>query len=295
MRILRRFIRFLLLFVVFLLARLLYPLLYQLFIPAGSVHADRQTLMIAHRGASGVAPENTLAAFARALDQGADMLELDIHLSRDGIPVVIHDATLERTTNGHGRVVEYDLAALKQLDAGSWFAKEYAGERIPTLDEVLTLVNGRAPVIIEFKWDKEEGYYPQMATKVATIIRAHQASDWCWVQSFEQRYLDEMYRLLPEVPLVKCFIGVWSGPLGFYYDTGFHWGNYRPDAQIYRPAAHLTGLNFYYRTLTRSQIANWHQAGLQVWSYTVNDSKNMNKQVNLGADGIITNYPDANY
>ncbi|HHL52343.1 MAG TPA: glycerophosphodiester phosphodiesterase [Flammeovirgaceae bacterium] len=288
MRILRRLARFLVLFVILLLARFLYPLLYQLFIPAGSVSTDRQTLMIAHRGASGVAPENTLASFAKALDQGADMLELDIHLSRDGIPVVIHDATLERTTNGHGRVVEYDLAALKQLDAGSWFASEYAGEHIPTLDEVLTLVNGRAPVIIEFKWDKEEGYYPQMAAKVAAIIRAHQASGWCWVQSYEQRYLDEMYRLLPEVPLVKCFIGVWSGPLGFYYDTGFHWGNYRP-------ANYLKGLNLYYRTLTRSQVARLHQAGLQVWSYTVNDPKNMNRQVNLGVDGIITNYPEADY
>ena len=288
MRILRRLARFLVLFVILLLARFLYPLLYQLFIPADNVSSDKQPLTIAHRGASGAAPENTLAAFAKALDQGADMLELDIHLSRDGIPVVIHDATLERTTNGHGRVAEYDLAALKQLDAGSWFASEYAGERIPTLDEVLTLVNGRAPVIIEFKWDKEEGYYPQMAAKVAAIIRAHRASGWCWVQSYEQRYLDEMYRLLPEVPLVKCFIGVWPGPLGFYYDTGFHWGSYRP-------ANYLQGINLYYRTLTRSQVANWQQAGLQVWSYTVNDPKNMNRQVNLGVDGIITNYPDAEY
>src|SRR5919202_3540380 len=86
--------------------------------------------VVGHRGAMGHCPENTLASFARALELGADWIECDVHLSRDGVPVVIHDETLDRTTDGHGLVAEHTLAELKQLDAGAWFGAAYAGQRI---------------------------------------------------------------------------------------------------------------------------------------------------------------------
>ena len=101
-----------------------------------------QPLVIAHRGFSGVAPENTLAAFRKAIDVGADMFELDVLLSQDEHVVVIHDDTLERTTNGTGKVIDHTLAELQALDAGSWFSPEFAGEPIPTLEDALRLAKG---------------------------------------------------------------------------------------------------------------------------------------------------------
>ena len=107
--------------------------------------------MVAHRGASAEAPENTLAAFRLALQQGAPAVECDVHLSADGCPVVIHDETVDRTTNGKGAVVGLTRAALRGLDAGSWRGPRFAGEPIPTLEEALELCAGRARLFIEIK------------------------------------------------------------------------------------------------------------------------------------------------
>ena len=108
-------------------------------------------LIVGHRGASGHAPENTLASFERAIEIGVDAIELDVHLSRDGHLVVIHDQNLARTTNGQGLVHEHDLAELQVLDAGSWFGPEYAGERIPTFEQTLEHIGARVPLQVEIK------------------------------------------------------------------------------------------------------------------------------------------------
>ncbi|MDQ3693322.1 MAG: hypothetical protein M3464_06820, partial [Chloroflexota bacterium] len=112
---------------------------------------DGQPLIGAHRGAAAYAPENTLAAFAEGIRRGADMLELDIHLSREGEVVVIHDHTVDRTTDGRGYVHDLTVADLKRLDAGAWFDPRFAGERIPTLREVIEHVDRRLPLTIEVK------------------------------------------------------------------------------------------------------------------------------------------------
>ncbi|MCP1136201.1 glycerophosphodiester phosphodiesterase [Paenibacillus polysaccharolyticus] len=108
-------------------------------------------LVGAHRGASQYYPENTMLAYQKAYDMGADYIELDVHLSKDEVPVIMHDATLERTSNGTGKLRDYTVDQLKQLDVGRWFSEEYAGERIPTLEEVLLWANGKVGVNIELK------------------------------------------------------------------------------------------------------------------------------------------------
>ncbi|MBI5967686.1 MAG: hypothetical protein HY882_07510, partial [Deltaproteobacteria bacterium] len=115
-------------------------------------------MVIAHRGFSGAAPENTLTAFQKAIEVGSDMIELDVHLSKDGEVVVIHDDSLERTSNGRGKVGDYPLQELKKFDAGSWFGPKFSGERIPTLKEVLELTQGKILVNIEIK-DEYLGRY----------------------------------------------------------------------------------------------------------------------------------------
>src|SRR5262245_34742321 len=113
--------------------------------------AAPRPLRVAHRGASARAPENTLAAFREAIRLGADAIELDVQLSADGVPMVIHDLTVDRTTNGHGSVASFASRDLRRLDAGAWYSSRFRGERIPTLEEALECARGRCGLNIEIK------------------------------------------------------------------------------------------------------------------------------------------------
>jgi len=145
----------------------------------------------------GHAPENTFASFALALELGADVIELDVHLSADDECVVIHDETLERTTNGHGIVGETTLADLKRLDAGSWRGAEFAGQQIPTLDEVLTWARGRCILDIEIKADPVP--YEGIEPRVVDLIRRHEMQDHVIVISFDHRVVKRVKEIAPEL------------------------------------------------------------------------------------------------
>ncbi len=143
-------------------------------------------LILGHRGASAVAPENTRAAFERAFRDGADGIELDVTLSRDGVPVVIHDDTLDRTTDGRGAVWDRDLADLRRLDAGGWFGAGFRGERIPTLAEALDLARGRGIVNVEIKHGRGAR---MLVDPVVRVLKAHGREDGIVVSSFDPRIL----------------------------------------------------------------------------------------------------------
>lgn len=151
-------------------------------------------LVIAHRGASGRAPENTLASFEQAIAIGVDGIELDVHLTRDGQLVIIHDQNLARTTDGQGLVHEHTLAELKALDAGSWFGPAFAGERIPTLEEVLVRVAGRVPLQVEIK-GRTEG----VTEATIAALRAHGLLDTTLMTSFHLDLLPLVRALAPRV------------------------------------------------------------------------------------------------
>jgi glycerophosphoryl diester phosphodiesterase len=127
------------------------------------------TLKIAHRGASSIAPENTLIAFRKAIELSADMIELDVRQSADGHLVVIHDDKVDRTTDGSGVVGEMSLTELKELDAGSWFNAEFSEERIPTLEEVIDLVRGKVGMVLEAKGNSE--LYPSFEDRIVETLR----------------------------------------------------------------------------------------------------------------------------
>ena len=150
--------------------------------------------MIAHRGASAYAPENTLAAFQLALRQGADGVELDVQLSADGEVVVCHDGSVDRTTDGHGLVAELSLAQLKQLDAGAWFGQAFRGERIPTLAEVFESLPGGI-IDVELKPGALSSALPN---KVAALITRFNLSERVIVTSFLPHYLSRIHQLLPK-------------------------------------------------------------------------------------------------
>ncbi|MDR7485376.1 MAG: glycerophosphodiester phosphodiesterase [Armatimonadota bacterium] len=232
--------------------------------------AQGRPAVIAHRGASGEAPENTLAAFRRALELGADAVELDVHLSADGVPVVIHESLLDRTTDGRGLVRDYPLDALRRLDAGRWFGERFAGERIPTLAEALEVLRA-VRVIVEIK--NGPVYYPGIAARVADTVRAvgHRAVT---VSSFDHPVLLEVRKAAPDLSTAVLYMGRFTDSLWLARETG---------ADVLQP---------YWAWITPDLIEAAHAAGRRVEAWTVDEPRHARFVIDLGVDGIITNFPD---
>ncbi len=227
------------------------------------------TRVIAHRGASAHAPENTLAAFALAVEMQADMVELDVHLCKDGQLVVIHDATLDRTTSGSGNVAEHTLAQLRQLDAGGWFDRKFGRERIPTLSEALETVGGECGVNVEIKYASR---YPGIARAVVDALRetGRPPTDFI-VSAFEHDVLDEIKALSPQLPVAPLF-------------SAF------PNA-----ADSLKGeyLHPAHKIVDEDVVRRAEGKGQRVNAWTVNDDEGYRRMIDSGVYGIITDRPDA--
>lgn len=161
---------------------------------------------VAHRGWSGAAPENTLAAVALAAkDPDIEMIEIDVQLSQDGVPVVIHDFTLDRTTNGTGRIKDHTLAELKRLDAGGWFNPTFQGEAIPTLEEMLQLTKGSKRLNIELK--QSGNAYPLLEDKTVDLIRSYRMEEQVIVTSFDHRSMRKTKQLAPDLQVGLIVLG----------------------------------------------------------------------------------------
>ncbi|MDF1514243.1 MAG: glycerophosphodiester phosphodiesterase family protein [Anaerolineae bacterium] len=153
--------------------------------------------LVGHRGACDVAPENTMASFTRACLDGADIVELDVRLTADNHVVVIHDKDVERTTNGAGLVAAMTLTALQKLDAGTWFDPEFAGERIPVLDEVLVWAKGKIALMIELKFDPYGSFNPDLVPIVLALIEQRGMQEQVVFISFQPRALQQVKSLSP--------------------------------------------------------------------------------------------------
>jgi len=240
-------------------------------------------LVIAHRGASGLAPENTLAAFQKAIEIGVDRIEMDLRQTLDGEVVVLHDKTIVRTSNGWGSVRKLPLSRLKRYSAGSWFHHEFSAERIPTFREVLELVDGRATLLLEVK--DGSPYHHGIERRIIELVNEYQANDWCIVQSFNDRILNN-FRKLPEFhadmqKLFAAFIPV----APFYGGSKFTYKRLRR----YDFAQEV---NINRRYVNPRVVRKVHAMGKKVNVWTVNDSESLEKFVKWGVDGIITDYPD---
>jgi len=184
--------------------------------PGSSEHLPAP-LILGHRGASAVAPENTLAAFSQAIRDGADGIEFDVRLSRDGVPVVIHDATLNRTGSMSGSVRELTVAELQKIDVGSWFdkrtgEKDFSGEKVPTLEQVFNLFAAENGVLyVEMKCDANEGAL--LASRVADHISAQNMNERVVVECFELTAIQEIKRIDPGVRTAALFEPHLSRPL----------------------------------------------------------------------------------
>lgn len=232
-------------------------------------------LNIAHRGASRVAPQNTLAAFEKALQIGADGIEFDVRLCADGVPVVIHDATVDATTDGTGRVEAMGLAALKQLDAGSSFAPAFAGTPIPTLAEVLEAVEGDVLLNVELKAPdlRDRG----LEQAVVDVIEQHGMEEQVLLSSFNPLALRRVQQIDPHLAT------------GLLYTRPAWAARGLASLMMVQPLAALHP----HRAIVDEQHIGWakaHRVRLHVW--TVDDPSEMRRLIDMGVNGIITNRPD---
>ena len=227
-------------------------------------------LVIAHRGASAAAPENTIAAFERALTDGADAIQLDVHLSRDDHPVVIHDPTLERTTNGSGPVRGHTMRELKRLDAGAWRGAAFAGQRLQTLQEVLERFRGRTKFWIELKGGPD--LYPDVEERIVGLLEVYDVIDEALVQTFDPAALARLRAFSRELNLGAVLA---RAPLDVDRDVP-------PAANAVCPSAEILGAP------EREAI---RRSGRQCHVWTVNEPALMDRLVEWNVSGIITDRP----
>ena len=232
---------------------------------------------IAHRGASGhgLAPENTLAAFERAIEIGVDAVELDVRSTRDGALVVLHDPLLDRTTDREGPVHELTLAQVREADAGGWFGPRFAGQKVPTLAEALDLLRRRALAVIEIKTD-------HLAEAVLRVVDDLVAADQVVIQSFSSETLRRVKAIDGAAPTALLVGNLPTSPSRIRAR--------RMVREVLSLGANI--LNIWHTTLTPAFYEEVRKRGLTVWTWTVDEEVVLRDVVQMGVQGIATNHPD---
>ena len=233
-----------------------------------------KTSAIAHRGFSAAAPENTLAAFRKAIELKPDFMECDVHRTKDGHLVVIHDPTVDRTTNGKGAVADMTLAEIRELDAGSWFSPEYAGERIPTLEEALDLARGKVKLIVEIKDEGDED-------QVVAAVQSYGMSEEVLLTSFHYRVgmrlpgLDERIEFIPLIYVEGKAVG-------------------DECVRLAGAAANVNGSIFgvNFRAITPELAEATHASNMRQMAWTVDNEDDMRSLADMGVDIIASNKVD---
>jgi len=234
----------------------------------------KQPVIFAHRGACALAPENTLSSFELAFERRADGVELDAKLSKDGQVVVIHDPTLERTTDGIGKVNELPLAELKKLDAGSKFEARFAGERIPTLEEVFEHVGKKLLINVELTNYSSSG--DDLILKVADVVKRQNMQQRVLFSSFLPKNLVKIKALIPESPVaILCLPGL---PGAFTRSRFLR----KISPEIVHP---------YLNDVAASYVRKQHEWGRRVHVWTVNTDADLQRMLALHVDGLITDDP----
>jgi len=238
----------------------------------------RNMKIIAHRGGAGLGIENTLSCIEKGIACGADMIEIDVHLTKDGHLLVCHDQTVDRTTNGKGKISEMTLEEIRKLsvvDASGLPTEEH----LPTLTEVLEMIDGRVTLLIEIKRTKK--IYQGIEEKVVNEIEKFQASSWVIIQSFNDSVLENIHAINPQQRLEKLIICKFWG-LPFIFDgtiTKFNFKKYN----------YVSSFNIFFKSASPRFIKNIHKQGKEVKIWTLDEPE---KTPNLPVQGVITDRPD---
>jgi glycerophosphoryl diester phosphodiesterase len=241
-----------------------------------------RVFVVAHRGGAALAPENTLGAFANALKIGVDMIECDVHLSKDGKLVVMHDPDLSRTTDGRGQISELTLAEIKKLNAAAKFAdKQWSPQAVPTLGELLDLAKGKAGVQIEIKVGAGNKRYDGIERKVVDAVNARGMTNDVIVISFDFPTIQEIKRIDPRIKTGALSRGDWVMA--------------RSVEQIAIEIIESTGADYFMPTagaLTEAMVKALHARGTKVGVWTVNAPQDMRRLADWGVDAITSDKPD---
>jgi glycerophosphoryl diester phosphodiesterase len=239
-----------------------------------AMYRENRVLIFGHRGASAYAPMNTIPAFELAHRQGADAIELDVHHTKDGALVVVHDFYVNKTSNGEGEVAELTLEEIKSLDAGAWFSPEFRGTEIPTLDEVFEAIGKKLFINVEIKSLSARGDGTEEA--VAQCIQNHSIQERVIISAFNPKVLKRFRLLMPDVPL-----GYLLSPETMAGSTQVVVNPHSYDA------SHLN-----HEMITDSQMAWAKEHGHFVNAWTVNDPARARQLALKGVHGIMSDYPD---
>jgi glycerophosphoryl diester phosphodiesterase len=254
-------------------------------------------LNIGHRGASAYAPEHTFAAYDLALEQGADYIEIDLQMTADGVLVALHDKTLNRTADApegvperycRGLVSKKTLEQIKMCDAGSWFSPEYAGEQIPTLEEIFDKYEGpnyEGPPVNYYIETKNPDAAPGMEEELLALLRDNglipdpaEPANWrVLIQSFSAESLMEIHEAAPSLPLVQLY---WAGT------------SKSIQRDLDAVSEYAVGIGPYKQDVDAALVEAAHERCLAVHPYTVNTVEEMEDLISLGVDGMFTNNPD---
>ncbi|WP_180960325.1 glycerophosphodiester phosphodiesterase [Neobacillus cucumis] len=236
-------------------------------------------IKIGHRGAAGYSPENTFASFHKALLLGVDYLELDVQMTKDSELVVIHDATVNRTTNGKGKVRDFTLKEIQTLDAGSWFDPKFCGEKVPSFCEVLDEFAGKVGILLEIK---NPNLYPGIEEKIADeLIKrdlTHHEGPQVIVQSFDQQCLKRFHQLIPSIQ-----IGVLLKKIT---------GKGISTKELLSFSSYVSFVNPKITMVNQRLISKIHQHGFKTFIWTVRRRNEVNLLKHLRVEGIISDYPD---
>lgn len=257
------------------------------FSSAKKITLPEEFMVIGHRGASGYAPEHTIEAYHQAKELGADYIELDLQLTKDGVLIAMHDDTLDRTTNGTGLVSDYTLEQLKELDAGAWFnqnnpkkAKEnYAGLQIPTLEEIFQEFGNTVNYYIETKSPSENKGMEQELFSLLTkydLLEDVAIQQQVIIQSFSEESLHLIYDLNKDIPLIQLY----------NFDNSAVLSNDQLDAV----SKYAVGIGVNYTSLTRNFGDQIRHTSLLLHPYTVNTAKEIASAIEMGATGVFTDY-----
>lgn len=242
------------------------------------LESPRLPIIVAHRGSSSVVPENTLASFRQAIADGADAVECDVRLTRDGHVVVIHDGDLRRTTDGRGSVWDHTRLELRTLSAGNWFHRRFAAERVPTLDEVVVLTAGACGINIEIKSDERDRKGEEIVVRCCRIIREHRAQDRALITSFSTRIVKRAGLVRPRIAtglLYHPLRHLMKSPVLFARSLG----------------ARYVVLNG--SSLRRGIVEEAHDRRMLVGEYTVNSARRWERALRFGVDAVFTDSPAA--
>ncbi len=231
-----------------------------------------KVLAIGHRGALGHAPENTIVSLEKGLELGCDLVEIDIHMTRDGELVVMHDADVSRTTDGHGHIVDMTLAEIKQLDASVRWAPHYRNERVPTLAEVLAWAVGRIELCIEVKGDPL--VYPGTEEKLVALLRQYDMVEKSVIISFHHTSIRRVKELEPAATTGALLVAGVADPVAV------------------ARAALADSLRPNKEHITPEAVRQLHDAGLACHAWVINDEETLDRYVQMGIDSFGVDYPD---